>query len=186
MAHIDRSLSGTYEYVCINDDAYDSGTVDPETGMEDDRRREFRQEWVEAMLTGDMSKLAVKEGRKPMVWTLRYIGSRHGRRIQEEIQRHNRGVPQEEQQIGYLAHYMAARLGLVSVKGLWDTDQRGNKVEFAVSRDVDPLLDTMAVTHDCMDALGNIRSADGSVIGEALITELGLMVINGGAPSGKS
>jgi len=192
MMKIDTSLVGEYGYFYSSDDAWDSGDIvkdkDGKPVMDvhghpvpDKKRKKFLALWLDAALTGDYSAVPRHEGREPIRWTLQHIGSRHIRAVQQEVDAFNAGKADDRKSVPWLAMYKAARMGIVGVTGLFAGEE-----PFVIERDRDSDLSTLCVTHGSMDTISRIQDAAGKQIGNDLINEIGMHVVRGGSPAGKS
>ncbi len=182
MTTINRSLTKEYEFISSLDPAFEPGPEPGPDGELSEARKAFTSAYAEAMETGDFSKVPTKEGRTPWVWRLQHLASRHKRAIKQARDafhaQYGGGVP-------WLANYKACRLGLLGVRGLHEALEDGSTEEFEISRHVDPKLQTLAVEHQQMDLIAQLRNDEGEWIGEGIINEIGLMVQAGGYPSPK-
>lgn len=176
---LETNLTGEYDFYTSVDPAWRRERTDGES--EADEVKRFARLWDKALASGDYTQIPKRDGVEPVRWRLKHIGSRHRRAIQDEIDVFNRNQPADARGVPYSAFYKAARMGLVGVHGIYLSDEEQMRIDVAR----DPQLETMCVTHECMDRISLLVDDAGHSIGEDVINEIGLKVILGGVPSKK-
>lgn len=162
------TLVESYEYIYSGDDALDSSVAD------------FEKRHEEAMLSGDLAQLPIRQGQSAVVWKLRHLSGIPRRRLRDMMSADRRSGDV----ISWATVYHACRFALEGVDGL--LNERNQPVTISHYPERESWGGEPCVTKECMEWLRCIECADKTVTNNSLVDELGSVALIRMAVQGNS